>query len=624
MCEDTTSEEESAEEYERIAVLPSAEGVLQLHGVIGREDVLALSVPAGTPGRCCDCPDHCLRNYVALAGKPRRLSVCDAGNNDFGLSYEDTQVTVRGVYPSREPFGDAVHFVTNGMTSLSKSYTVLGVDFENITGPILSEYNAKSATFGLPVTVNTNLGSAASLCIRTDVLLENGIFRLALENCAGEFAIWAPERTYCDFSGNEPVLVTIPAEKLVDSTERTSRHFTVRQWRQMVSRHAGDGRGLNVLLLSSVTGRCDLAFSYALDHNGYAIRSSVRQRITSVMPVILPDYYGNVLHAFKTAEALANETKKLPGTRKTFIAHSLGNILTSAAIKDWNLEYSRYFMLNAAVAMEAYDAQAYEPTMIDPEWTNVVKYCQNYCASRWSKLFEQSHGGLDFRRSLSWKGRFAGIANAVNCYSTTEDVTGNIDTNKSLLGWTVWAKQERLKGSALWHVDAVLPGDVVCEGGWGVNSYYMFDDDHNEHGNIRYYNSGTGFTADMRRLSREDAIIHPLFTPFRAEAGAMHSTDLFTIDDENKRYALRARFLGDAIPAESFAMGANMVDKRNSGIDNLSMMEKCMANEKAWPDERLIKGKNGQPDVLKWYHSDWKQLAYCFVHKLFRQIVEWK
>ena len=339
-----------------------------------------------------------------------------------------------------------------------------------------------------------------------------------------------------------------------------------------------------------------------------------------------PDYYGNVLHAFQTAEALATETKNLPGARKTFIAHSLGNILTSAAIKDWDMDYSRYYMLNAAVAMEAYDAQAYERTMIDPEWTNVVKYCQNYHASRWSKLFEQSHGGQDFRRSLSWKGRFAGIANAVNCYSTTEDVTGNIDTNKSLLGWTVWAKQERLKGSALWHVDVGIPGDVVCEGGWGVNSYYMFDDDHNEHGNIRYYNPGIGFTADMRRLSRADAIIHPLFTPFREKeyAGAMHSTDLFTIDDENKRYALRARFLADAIPAESFAMGANrFVNKGGSErIGNISMMEDCMDNEKIWPKDRVIEGKNGQPDTLEWHHSDWKQLAYCFVYKLFDKITK--
>ena len=68
-----------------------------------------------------------------------------------------------------------------------------------------------------------------------------------------------------------------------------------------------------------------------------------------------PDYFANVFHAFQTAKALATETAKLPG-EKVFIAHSLGNILTSAAIKDWGLDYSRYYMLNAAVAMEAYAA----------------------------------------------------------------------------------------------------------------------------------------------------------------------------------------------------------------------------------------------------------------------------
>ena len=326
-----------------------------------------------------------------------------------------------------------------------------------------------------------------------------------------------------------------------------------------------------------------------------------------------PDYYGNVLHAFQTAKSLATETAKIPG-KKVFIAHSLGNVLTSAAIKDWKLEYSRYFMLNAAVAMEAYDETVYEPTMIDPVWTSVINTKENYLASRWSRLFEESHGGLDFRRSLSWKGRFAGIKNAVNCYSTTEDVTGNIDTNKSLLGWTVWAKQERLKGSALWHVDTVLPCGVVCEGGWGVNSYYA--------ANPLYYNVKDGFSGKVKNLTREDAIQHPLFTPFRAKehADAMHSTNLFTIDDENKRYALRARFLGDAIPAESFAAGANAFSK-NRGPRNISLMDECMGNENIWPEDRRDKIK-GQPDKLKWHHSDWKQLAYCFVYKLFDKITK--
>ena len=97
----------------------------------------------------------------------------------------------------------------------------------------------------------------------------------------------------------------------------------------------------------------------------------------------------------------------------------------------------------------------------------------------------------------------------------------------------------------------------------------------------------------------------------------MTSTNLYVVADANERYALRARFLGDAIPAESFAMGANEAHRR-SGIDNLSMMEKCMANEEFWPR------KDEQTKAKLWHHSDWKQLAYCFVHKLFSEIVKWK
>ena len=80
--------------------------------------------------------------------------------------------------------------------------------------------------------------------------------------------------------------------------------------------------------------------------------------------------------------------------------------------------------------------------------------------------------------------------------------------------------------------------------------------------------------------------------------------------DADERYELCARFLGDAIPAESFAVGANEL----SGIeDNISMMEECMDNIGKWPSKD--DNKNNQ-----WAHSDWKQLAYCFVYKLFKEI----
>ena len=268
-----------------------------------------------------------------------------------------------------------------------------------------------------------------------------------------------------------------------------------------------------------------------------------------------PDYYANVLHAFQTAGALASETAQLPGTNKVFIAHSLGNILASAAIKDHGLVYSRYYMLNAAVSMEAYDALEYEETMVDSGWANVTNA---YRAANWHGLF----GADDFRSSLSWKGRFSGIANAVNCYSETEDVVGNLDTNKSLAGQTVWVIQELLKGSSLLHgLNTWLWFDVECEGGWGVNTYYAL--------NPTYYLDG--FKTIVNSLVREDVITHPLFTPFRAESDAMHSTNQFAVADADYRYALRARFLSDAIPAEGFAAGANRMVrqvKRDSNLRN--------------------------------------------------------
>ena len=51
---------------------------------------------------------------------------------------------------------------------------------------------------------------------------------------------------------------------------------------------------------------------------------------------------------------LAPAVNALPGT-KYIAGHSLGNILVSSAIKDAGLSVNAYFMLDAAVAMEAYD-----------------------------------------------------------------------------------------------------------------------------------------------------------------------------------------------------------------------------------------------------------------------------
>ena len=151
------------------------------------------------------------------------------------------------MYPSREPFGDAVHFVTNGVTSLSKSYTVLGVDIENARGPMLSEYNALNESFGLPITVCTNRFAEANLYLLMDVLLSGGVFRLAIENATTPFQVWMPECWTWDDNLCEHIYQ--PPELLLDSESQDKRHFTMRQWLSLAARR-GDGRGLSVFLLA--------------------------------------------------------------------------------------------------------------------------------------------------------------------------------------------------------------------------------------------------------------------------------------------------------------------------------------------------------------------------------------
>ena len=285
--EDATSEADAADEYERIAALPSAGGVLQLHGTIGRTDFVSLDAPEGEPVRCCECPDHWRSNYVALAWRSWRLAVEEMTGAEFSISREDVQVSVRGTSPSRAPGCDKALFATNGVPSLAKSYTVLEVDIESTAGVPLADYNGLSPSFGFPVTICTNLERAARLAFRTDVLLSNGVFRVAVENATAPFQIWA--EGWMEWDESAGAEVWHPPVLLLDSEGAAERHFTTRQWRRLVGER-GYGRTLPFVILSSAAGHCDVAVSYVFDGGGSAILSAARQRVTSVNPPMLPDY----------------------------------------------------------------------------------------------------------------------------------------------------------------------------------------------------------------------------------------------------------------------------------------------------------------------------------------------
>lgn len=289
------------------------------------------------------------------------------------------------------------------------------------------------------------------------------------------------------------------------------------------------------------------------------------------------DYYSNVRHALDTAAAFAAGVGSLPGS-KVILAHSLGNVLVSEAAVRHSLAYSRYYLLNAAVPVEAYDQTAMADEMTEHGWRDVppAKWAAN-----WHDLIPYDG---DSRRDLRWRGRYAGIRNAVNCYSRTEDIL----RNATFAGWGgVWSMQELFKGTATLHF---VPGN--CEGGWGYNSRRT---------------NALGFLTDDARtnsFTAAELISVPIFRNF--DDDRLHETNLVVVarTDLNK-------VLGDGIPATSFAAGSNPIDGENVA-ENIDYQWPPLS---LWPKSRV---KNG---IQEWLHSDICNVAYFYVNRIFRRIV---
>ena len=307
-----------------------------------------------------------------------------------------------------------------------------------------------------------------------------------------------------------------------------------------------------------------------------------------------PNYYANVEHAFATASRFVQDCGSLPGS-KVILAHSLGNMLVSSAIKDHGLSgYTKYYMLNAAVPMEAYDKDASAAEMIDHDWRAVSN---RVYSSEWWQLFASQDG----RRKLTWRERFAEIPNAVNCYSSTEDTLGNATINEWLVGrwWRdkYWAMQEMNKGTA--YAAAAPEAWMHCEGGWGYNRYYATNSWYVTWPNRRMTDR---FRKAISKLTDDDIIKHPVFRPF-------DENWLFTTNMVSQALVspIRSRILADGIPATSFAAGANPLPD-NVVLANLNYATFMPVD---WPRRDR-----------SWRHSDIKKVAFFFTQGFFKRIVE--
>ena len=133
----------------------------------------------------------------------------------------------------------------------------------------------------------------------------------------------------------------------------------------------------------------------------------------------------NIVHAFNTAPWLNNFLNSLSGTN-VVAAHSLGNMLMLSTLNDYsNQTVNTYFMIDAAVAIEAIDTSApLNPDMYSSAWTN---YQSRLWASEWHTLFPAN----DARSRLTWSGRLANLQNAsvYNFYSSGEEVLRDYPTD---------------------------------------------------------------------------------------------------------------------------------------------------------------------------------------------------
>ena len=334
------------------------------------------------------------------------------------------------------------------------------------------------------------------------------------------------------------------------------------------------------------------------------------------------NFYQNVFNAFQTAERFSAAVNALPGSRKYMVAHSLGNMLVSAARQFHGLEYEKYIMLNAAVPMEACDTS---PEVFEESKDNMtprawVGYPDWSKASRWYDLFPEG----DSRRGLTWRGLFKDVDNTVNFYSTKDEVLMNGDGKDKKIGRKyVWYLQETKKGEPL--------VDFISEAGWEFgNNYLHAKETHPGSGNPRT-EGGRSYTyvpwsADevREKLKPEDVMKTPLFQGFNKWCITRDDGWLFDGGDKYLREHAEERFhiLARGIPAESFAIGANPVPKWGVKMTAEEALDPTMQNSEI---RNIDMAKVYDPKAKKtidreWIHSYFIKMSLFDTGHVFRMI----
>ncbi len=346
---------------------------------------------------------------------------------------------------------------------------------------------------------------------------------------------------------------------------------------------------------------------YGVTWRGYESQGTLPTPIGTVsLPTgVSPNLQTNVANAFLTAPYLAAFVDSLNGPN-IVAAHSLGNMLVLSAINDYSANIQSFFMVDAAVAMEAIDSAAFPNTaMIDSRWLN---YSNSLYSAYWHNLFTNT----DYRGKLTWTGRLAQFhgAQVYNFYSSGEEVlrsweydppTNILSSVEQIIadyyyshsppGSYTWVWQEKSKGIAA--NNAFLGSD---HGGWKFNTNYS-----------------SLTVAQANALSPAQLKTNAFF-----DFGSADFANDYAVEGSLGNvyaYQFNNRMLADAIPALSFPVGANHVAAlapQGQPDRNTDMM----TLQNGWPSSRPSTGL----EARKWYHSDCKVMSYTYTVNLFTQI----
>ena len=363
------------------------------------------------------------------------------------------------------------------------------------------------------------------------------------------------------------------------------------------------------------------------------------------------DYHNAVYNALQTGMGLKtaiNRAMPEPGTL-TIAAHSLGNMVASNAISYGGLTPVKYFMINAAAPIEAYDSAQdtadgiiMNQNMTEVNWKD---YPEALYSANWHELF--AGNPLDNRNQLTWKNHFSSATSvAYNFYSPGDEVVENANANENFSAtlWNnlldvdfeqhTWVMQEMgkgCKGLISWFV-------FECSGGWEFNTnqndyefigkenpdYDFTDPSSDEY--IRYADGLEATTArDNNSLTDENLAQYGFFFKFNhfenneSEYSYLYqpiTNPVLSISDQHQW-----DLLASGIPAMSFAAAANLMDAVDDtdvgGKDrNFNMETLRGSSDPAWPSERISSRQKN------WLHSDFRNVALPYVYQTLDKMLE--